>query len=54
MTVAVVRPHPGPDRPAYAFAHYFTLVIFEGQLAIAAISDPFGLGWNLPGRWTTA
>lgn len=34
---------------AYAFAHYFTLVLFEGQLLISTISDPFGLGWNLFG-----
>jgi hypothetical protein len=34
---------------AYAFAHYFTLVIFEGQQVIAALSDPFGLGWDLFG-----
>jgi hypothetical protein len=38
-----------PIALAYAFAHYFTLVVFEGQLAIAAASDPFGLGWNLFG-----
>jgi len=34
---------------AYAFAHYFTLVLFEGQLLISAASDPFGLGWDLFG-----
>jgi hypothetical protein len=34
---------------AYAFAHYFTLVLFEGQQVIAALSDPFGLGWDLFG-----
>jgi len=50
MTVAVSFAHTlVPIALAYAFAHYFTLVIFEGQLAIAAISDPFGLGWNLFG-----
>ena len=38
-----------PIALAYAFAHYFTLVAFEGQLVIAAISDPFGLGWDLFG-----
>ena len=32
---------------AYAFAHYFTLIIFEGQSIISAASDPFGLGWDL-------
>ena len=34
---------------AYSFAHYFTLVIFEGQSVLSAIADPFGLGWNLFG-----
>ncbi|MDX1449299.1 MAG: fenitrothion hydrolase, partial [Acidimicrobiia bacterium] len=34
---------------AYAFAHYFTLIIFEGQLFISTLSDPFGLGWDLFG-----
>jgi hypothetical protein len=34
---------------AYALAHYFSLFVFEGQGAIALISDPFGSGWNLFG-----
>jgi hypothetical protein len=34
---------------AYAFAHYFTLVVFEGQQLVHAASDPFGRGWNLFG-----
>lgn len=34
---------------AYAVAHYFTLILFEGQQLVAAISDPFGLGWDLFG-----
>ena len=38
-----------PIALAYAFAHYFTLVIFEGQQLLAAISDPFALGWDLFG-----
>ena len=38
-----------PIALAYAFAHYFTLVTFEGQLLFSAISDPFGLGWDLFG-----
>lgn len=38
-----------PIALAYAFAHYFTLIAFEGQIAFAAISDPLGLGWNLFG-----
>jgi hypothetical protein len=38
-----------PIALAYAFAHYFTLVLFEGQLLLSALSDPFGRGWNLFG-----
>ena len=38
-----------PIAAAYALAHYFTLVIFEGQSIISASADPFGLGWNLGG-----
>lgn len=38
-----------PIALAYALAHYLTLVLFEGQQLIAAISDPFGLGWDLFG-----
>ncbi len=34
---------------AYAFAHYFTLVVFEGQLALSTLSDPFGRGWDIFG-----
>ena len=34
---------------AYAFAHYFTLVLFEGQKLYITASDPFDLGWNLFG-----
>jgi len=34
---------------AYAFAHYFSLIVFEGQQLIHAASDPFGRGWNLFG-----
>lgn len=34
---------------AYAFAHYFTLILFEGQLLISTLSDPFGRGWDLFG-----
>jgi len=34
---------------AYAFAHYFTLVIFECQILFSTISDPIGLGWDLFG-----
>jgi hypothetical protein len=38
-----------PIALAYALAHYFTLVIFEGQLLIPALSDPLGRGWDLFG-----
>lgn len=38
-----------PIALAYAVAHYFTLILFEGQLIVAALSDPLGLGWNLFG-----
>jgi hypothetical protein len=38
-----------PIALAYAVAHYFTLVAFEGQFIVSAISDPFGRGWDLFG-----
>ena len=38
-----------PIALAYAFAHYFTLVLFEGQLLLSTLSDPFGQGWDLFG-----
>ncbi len=38
-----------PIALAYAVAHYFTLIIFEGQQLLSAVSDPFGLGWDLFG-----
>jgi hypothetical protein len=34
---------------AYALAHYFSLLVFEGQSALALASDPLGNGWNLFG-----
>jgi hypothetical protein len=34
---------------AYALAHYFSLLVFEGQSAIALASDPLGHGWDLFG-----
>lgn len=34
---------------AYAFAHYFTLIIFEGQRLWFNLSDPFGWGWDIFG-----
>jgi hypothetical protein len=38
-----------PIALAYAVAHYLTLILFEGQQLISAISDPFALGWDLFG-----
>ena len=38
-----------PIALAYAFAHYFTLVVYEGQFFWSAISDPFDRGWDLLG-----
>ena len=38
-----------PIALAYAVAHYLTLILFEGQQLIAAVSDPFALGWDLFG-----
>ena len=38
-----------PIALAYAFAHYFSLVIFEGQLIAGVVSDPLGLDWDLFG-----
>ncbi len=34
---------------AYAIAHYFSLLVFEGQAFVALLSDPLGEGWNLFG-----
>ena len=33
----------------YAFAHYFTLLVVEGQRTAINWSDPMGLGWNVFG-----
>jgi hypothetical protein len=38
-----------PIALAYHFAHYLTSLLVDGQYAVAAISDPFSLGWNLFG-----
>ena len=38
-----------PIALAYAVAHYFTLLVDQGQSAIAIASDPFGKGWDLFG-----
>ena len=34
---------------AYSVAHYFSLLVLEGQAVISLISDPFGFGWDLLG-----
>jgi hypothetical protein len=38
-----------PITLAYAVAHYFSLLVFEGQSALALASDPLGRGWDLFG-----
>jgi len=34
---------------AYVVAHYFSLLVFQGQIAYQLLSDPFGYGWDLFG-----
>ncbi len=36
-----------PISAAYHIAHYYTALLINGQYAIQALSDPFGLGWNI-------
>jgi hypothetical protein len=38
-----------PIALAYSIAHYFSLLVFEGQAFIAHLSDPFARGWDLFG-----
>jgi hypothetical protein len=38
-----------PIALAYAVAHYFTLLVNQGQYAIPLASDPFGRGWDVFG-----
>ncbi|TIP23829.1 MAG: hypothetical protein E5X67_31580 [Mesorhizobium sp.] len=38
-----------PIALAYHVAHYLTALLVDGQYAVAALSDPFALGWNLFG-----
>ena len=33
----------------YAIAHYFSLLVIQGQYMIPLLSDPFGKGWDLFG-----
>lgn len=41
-----------PIAVVYHFAHYFTLLLIEGQRIISIASDPLGFGWNLFGTRT--
>ncbi len=36
-----------PIALVYNMAHYYTLILTEGQIFIRILSDPFGFGWNL-------
>ena len=38
-----------PIALAYSIAHYFSLLVFEGQAFVVHLSDPFGEGWDLFG-----
>jgi len=38
-----------PIALGYTIAHYFSLLVFEGQSFLALLSDPFGEGWDLFG-----
>jgi len=38
-----------PIALGYAVAHYFSLLVFEGQGFLALLSDPFDRGWDLFG-----
>lgn len=38
-----------PISLAYHFSHYLTLLLVDLQYAVKALSDPFGLGWDLLG-----
>ena len=38
-----------PIALAYAVAHYFSLLVLQGQFAIPLLSDPFGWDWDLFG-----
>ena len=40
----------------YAVAHYFTLLVYEGQRVLVNLSDPLGRGWDVlgTGGWTVS
>lgn len=43
-----------PIAAGYAIAHYFSLLVFDGQQAFVLASDPFGAGWDLFGTASRA
>lgn len=45
----VFGPNLIPIAAAYTVAHYFSLLVLEGQRMFIQISDPFGRGWDLFG-----
>lgn len=47
--MAAFAPSLVPISLGYAVAHYFSLLVFEGQRMLALASDPFDLGWDLFG-----
>ncbi|MEQ8839620.1 MAG: hypothetical protein RIB98_01455 [Acidimicrobiales bacterium] len=46
---AVFGPTLVPIAAAYAVAHYFSLLVLDGQRMFIQISDPLGRGWDLFG-----
>ena len=47
--VADFLPSLVPIALVYAVAHYFTLLLVQGQFALPLASDPFGYGWDVLG-----
>jgi hypothetical protein len=43
-----------PIALVYAVAHYFTLLVIQGQYGYVLASDPFGYGWDLFGTFDYA
>jgi hypothetical protein len=43
-----------PIAAGYAIAHYFSLLLLDGQLTYILASDPFGRGWDLFGTAANA
>ena len=43
-----------PIAAGYAIAHYFSLLLLDGQLTLILASDPFGRGWDLFGTYGNA